>query len=938
MGSAPTIRGNNTLPWLVGGDFNDILYAHEKKGGNPREETRMEAFRRTLKDCSLGDIGFSGTWFTWERGRTIERNIRERIDRGVATNSWLQNFPNYSLRHLPHSFSDHCPLLIETEVERRERRLILALGRDTSEFCLEALNNGSSLDEINRTLVVLILKTATPKNLKNFRPISLCTVIYKIIAKTIANRLKMVLEECIDDSQSAFVPGRLITDNVLLAYEVLHSLKNKRTGRKCFMALKLDMSKAYDRVEWLFIEGGLSALIRLACEGNQIRGAKVCRASLTIIHLMFADDCILFGEASNRGVKVFKDILTEYETCSGQCVNFEKSTVFFSSNVNDQDRNSAVQILGVRCSNDPEKYLGLLNMVGHKRKWAFQVLKDRLKQRINNWSIKHISQGENIMSSFWWDKSNGKKGMHWCSWKALSVSKETCGMGFRDLNSFNIALLAKQGWRLLRNPNSLLARTLKAKYYKSSDFLKSELGNLPSFTWKSLWAAKGLILQGMGWRIGDGKTVSIWNDKWIPGNETLNSQNSNMNSNLENIVDLFESNVRKWDEDLVRNTFTARVAEKILSIPLSRNLHEDFVIWQEEPTGEFSVRSGHRLLSQIGQIQIQDNFKKFYKRLWNVDLPAKIKITTWRSFCNCLPNYSNLYYRRLMRAVNCRRCHMEVETREHLFRDCPITKETWEKLDIVGPVSEESMGYNEWLGDFLENNSVNKCKKFACALWGVWSFRNKLIHENEIKTGSQIAEFVSNYLRELDGVKQILPDRCAYTNRWEAPAGMFWRINFDAAFNRQINESCSGLVIRNEKAKVLCSKTIFNKNILTAFAAEALACFQAIDLGLQLELRDVEIEGDARTEIKKLQGKEEDRSEIAAYIKDSKEMALQYRRCVFLFLHREANEVAHKIASEGLKKKENTYLLNRVPTGVESAMMADRRRTETEQEQRRRSC
>ncbi|KAA3462804.1 reverse transcriptase [Gossypium australe] len=74
---------NNSLPWLVGGDFNDILFAHEERGGLLREAVRMEAFRKTLEECLLEDIGFSGPWFTWERGHTLERNIRERIDRGV---------------------------------------------------------------------------------------------------------------------------------------------------------------------------------------------------------------------------------------------------------------------------------------------------------------------------------------------------------------------------------------------------------------------------------------------------------------------------------------------------------------------------------------------------------------------------------------------------------------------------------------------------------------------------------------------------------------------------------------------------------------------------------------------------------------------------------------------------------------------------------------
>lgn len=89
-------------------------------------------------------------------------------------------------------------------------------------------------------------------------------------------------------------------------------------------------------------------------------------------------------------------------------------------------------------------------------------------------------------------------------------------MGFHNLNHFNIVLLAKQGCRLLRNPNSLLGRTLKAKYFKESDFLNSRLGNLPSFTWQSIWAAKGLLLKGLGWGISNGKHVSIWEDAWIP--------------------------------------------------------------------------------------------------------------------------------------------------------------------------------------------------------------------------------------------------------------------------------------------------------------------------------------------------------------------------------------------------------------------------------------
>ena len=138
------------------------------------------------------------------------------------------------------------------------------IGQGIIDASLAILNSGNISANLNHTYIALIPKTKSLERATNFRPISLCNVLYKIESKTIANRLKKIMPKLVSESQSAFMLDRLITDNILVAHETLHHLKTKKnkknkkkkkkTRKTGYMAIKLDMSKAYNKAEWVFLE------------------------------------------------------------------------------------------------------------------------------------------------------------------------------------------------------------------------------------------------------------------------------------------------------------------------------------------------------------------------------------------------------------------------------------------------------------------------------------------------------------------------------------------------------------------------------------------------------------------------------------------------------------------------------------------------------------
>ena len=183
------------------------------------------------------------------------------------------------------------------------------------------------------------------------------------------------------------------------------------------------------------------------------------------------------------------------------------------------------------------------------------------------------------------------------SWEKLCSPKVDGGMGFRDLKAFNLALLAKQGWQILKNPDSLVHKVFKAKYFAKATYLEAQMGRRPSYIWRSILSAREVIKMGSRWVIGNGRRVHIWNDGWILVANTYKviSPKVQIRGGKEMVSTLIDEESRGWNSDLIRTAFLPHEADVILGIPLSPMALEDSQVWTKTANGIFTMNNAYKV-------------------------------------------------------------------------------------------------------------------------------------------------------------------------------------------------------------------------------------------------------------------------------------------------------------------------------------------------------
>ncbi|GKV43653.1 hypothetical protein SLEP1_g50917 [Rubroshorea leprosula] len=417
------------------------------------------------------------------------------------------------------------------------------------------------------------------------------------------------MSSLIGPQQSTFIEGRQIIDGIIILNKVMHEAKN---NKKPVLIFKADFEKAYDSVNWKFLDNmmskfgfcpkwrtwigecissatvlilvngspteefqmekglrqgdplasflflmiaeALNGLMMKAVEENLFQGVEIGRSGLKLTHLQYADDSIFFCEANEQNVMVLKSILRCFEMIFGLKVNFFKSSLI-GLNVEKVNLEAYAEKLNCAIGKVPFKYLGLLIGSNPRRLSTWAPVIDIMKKRLSNWKRDSLSFGGRIIllnyvlssilmyyfstlkapkqvtllltklqRNFLWGGGENSRKTTWVKWETICNRKLEGGLGVKDLQKFNLALLGKWRWRFLLEKEALWKQVLEAKYTidKSEMWEANKWDRLGSAWWRDLWkieyavdGKRGWFKEGVGKKVGEGKETLFWHEIWV---------------------------------------------------------------------------------------------------------------------------------------------------------------------------------------------------------------------------------------------------------------------------------------------------------------------------------------------------------------------------------------------------------------------------------------
>eukprot|EP00253_Pinus_taeda_P001635 PITA_01635 len=518
----------------------------------------------------------------------------------------------------------------------------------------ESRRSASILKSLNSTFLALIPKEEEDTTPTKFRPIGLCNVLYKIISKVIANRLKPILPGLISEEQSGYVEGRQILDNILLAQEMVHTLQSRKVAG---MMMQLDLSKAYDKASWNYLEAiltafgfashwirwimalikstrfsilvngaptnqftpslglrqgdplspfqfiilmeGLSRLIQQAKEEGKIKGLQPLPSIPATMHQQFVDDTMLHGSPTVKEAQGYKHILNLFSEASGNAA---------------------------------------------KRKWSL------------------------------------------VAWNKLCKPKILGGLNLRDPCTINKACGAKLWWKWMKEPNLPWARHWKAKYAPSQsnqELIRMQESPEGSLIWNLAMKNRDIMQENSFWEICNGEIALFWEDAWQKHPKLEKLELVELQRKLQEkgmlTVHRYWSQAnsdmawRKWAKSEIENigewNTNAKNLNNILDKRKIRKAEDsDKLRWGNQGGGIFTLKEARLCIEKAEQVEKV----AWSSKVWDSQSWPKIRTFLWLLMQRKTLTWENLQRKGFSGPSKCPLCNREEETMNHLFNNCDL--------------------------------------------------------------------------------------------------------------------------------------------------------------------------------------------------------------------------------------------------------------------------
>ncbi|XP_028790032.1 uncharacterized protein LOC114746021 [Neltuma alba] len=702
------------------------------------------------------------------------------------------------------------------------------IEKEVTEMVFGFFNNNAKLTALNKTNVVLIPKVENAECVGQYRPIGLCNFAYKIVSKVLANRMKPILARIISQNQRAFIEGRLIQGNIIIAHEAYHYLKNKKKCRKYEMVVKIDMNKAYDRLEWRFIEevmrkmgfsekwiawimecvqsvmlnlviGGkkiteiemrrgirqgdplspflfiiaadaLSSMVQWHVDMGLLKGIKLAKHYPILSHCFFANDSLFFINAKRNNCRRLMEILNVYSQASGQTINLDKSCVFFSKNTVEKVKQEAFEVLGISASMNPGRYLGLPVIWSRSKVEALRFVKNKMGLKVQGWKQRLLTfAGREIMIKA------VANAIPIFSMSCFKFPKNVC----MELDSLN--------------QDDLWCKILKGLYFHDKDFMQPDKGSKPSWYWSSILDGRELLRRDLVWRVSKGDKVKLFEDSWLPEAKGYKLRQRELTDDIKavKVADIIAE--RQWCFVKVEQWLSDEDKEAIRRVRIPIIEEEDKYIWLGNKDGTYAVKRGYKIARDL-------------KLATDKDTPS---------------------------------CSYREDSVEHALFLCPWAKLCWFGSPLALKFDESNMvRFDRWFENWTANKSVTddyNVALFACICWQIWKCRCGSIFEGReveavrcLETAIRLTnEFWSSLSRKSGRLSA--PHSYERAQAWQKPIQGTVKINVDSAYDAE-NGLAGVRVIGRDKDGRFLGGVGLKVEAQSAFMAECLALLEAFNI------------------------------------------------------------------------------------------------------------